>query len=181
MYNFSAQRKICLKHVPDITFTLNIYDIFAMYITYALKIYDIVIQYKEIIFETYARYSLYFKDIWYNCSKQRNDCLKHIPDITFALNIHDIFAMYARWNIYTNQMKVKNYTSWNIETKPMTLLTYTSRCSKLYLKLSTLPTCSNGWNQGVAHCMKVWGSCYFSLLSGRDSLVPLELACEGDT
>ena len=63
----------------------------------------------------------------------------------------------------------------------MTLVTYTSRCRKLHLKLSTLPTCSNGWNRGVAHCTKVWGPCYFSPLSGWDSLVPLELACEGDT
>ena len=47
--NFSAQRKICLKHIPDITYTL--------------KIYDIVIQYKEIFFETYTTNSLYFKDI----------------------------------------------------------------------------------------------------------------------
>ena len=144
LYNFSAQRKVSLKHIPDITFTLNIYDIFAMYITYTLKIYDIVIQYKEIIFETYTTYSLYFKDIWYNCSKQRKVCLKHIPDITFTLSIYDIFAMYTRWNIYTNQMKVKNYTSCNIHTKPMTLVTYTSRCRKLHLKLSTLPMCSNG-------------------------------------
>ena len=36
LYNFSAQRKICLKHIPDITYTL--------------KIYDIVIQYKEVFF-----------------------------------------------------------------------------------------------------------------------------------
>ena len=44
----------------------------------------------------------------------------------------------------------------------------------------TLPTCSDGWNRGVAHCTKVWGPCYLSPLSGRDSLVPLELACKGD-
>ena len=50
LYNFSAQRKICLKHIPDITYTL--------------KIYVIVIQYKEYFcFETYTRYSLYFKHI----------------------------------------------------------------------------------------------------------------------
>ena len=49
MYNFSAQRKIFLKHIPDITYTL--------------KIYDIVIQYKEFFFETYTTYSLYFRDI----------------------------------------------------------------------------------------------------------------------
>ena len=170
------------------------------------KLYDIIVQYKEKFFfetyiryhlyfknilhssslqrnfsQTYTRYSLYFKDIWYNCSAQRKVCLKHIPDITFTLNIYDIFAMYTRWNIYTNQMKVKNYTSWNIETKPMTLCTYTSRCRKLHLKLSTLPTCSDGWNWGVAHCTKVWGPCYFSPLSKRDSLVPSELACKGDT
>ena len=84
-------------------------------------------------------------------------------------------CIHTRWNIYTNQIKVKNYTSWNIETKPMTLVAYTSRCRKLHLKLSTLPTCSDGWNWGVAHCTKVWGPCYFSPLSVRDSLVPLEL------
>ena len=44
--------------------------------------------------------------------------------------------MYTRWNIYTNQMKAKNYTSWNIETKPMTLVTYSSRCRKLHLNLN---------------------------------------------
>ena len=43
-----------------------------------------------------------------------------------------------------------------------------------------MPTCSNGWNRGVAHCAKVWGPCYLSPLSDRDSLVPLELACKGD-
>ena len=133
------------------------------------------------MFSNIHRCSLYFKDIWCNCSAQRKVCLEHIPDIIFSLNIHDMFAMYTRWNIYTNQMKVKNYTSWNIETKPMTLVTKTSRCRKLHLKLSTLATCSNGWNWGVAHCTKVWGPCYFFLLSGWDSLVPLELACEGDT
>ena len=63
----------------------------------------------------------------------------------------------------------------------MTLETYTSRCKKLHLKLSNLPTCSDGWNRGVAHCAKVWGPCYLSPLSGRDSLVPLELACKWDT
>ena len=82
--------------MPDITFTLNIYDIFAMYITYSLKIYDIVIQYKEIFFEKYTTYNLYFKDIRYNCSTQGKVCLKHIPDITFTLNIYDIFSLYAR-------------------------------------------------------------------------------------
>ena len=55
-------------------------------------------------------------------------------------------------------MNVTNYTSWNIETKLMTLVTYTSRCRKFYLKLSTLPTCSDGWNRGVAHCVKVSGA-----------------------
>ena len=77
--------------------------------------------------------------------------------LTFTLNIYDIFALYTRWNIYTNQMKVKNYTSWNIKTKPMILVTYTSRCRKLHLKLSTLPMCSDGWNWEVVHCTKVWG------------------------
>ena len=154
---------ICLRHIPHMTYTLNIYYIF--------------LHYKEFFFKHIPDTAY----IWCNCSAQRKVCLKHIPDITFTLNIHDMFAMYTRWNIYTNQMKVKNYTSWNIETKPMTLITYTSRCRKLHLKLSTLPTCSDGWNRGVAHCTKVWGQCYFSPLSGRDSLVPLELACEGDT
>ena len=159
------------------------------------KLYDIILQYKEnFFFETYIRYDLYFKDILHSYSVQRI-FLKHIPHIAYTLKIYDIIlqhkekfvwniyisAMYTRWNIYTNQMKVKNYTSWNIETKPMTLLTYTSRCSKLYLKLSTLPMCSDGWNRGVAHCMKFWGPCYFAPLSGQDSLVPLELACKGDT
>ena len=167
LYNFSVQRKICLKHIPDITYTF--------------KIYNIVIHNKEFFFEAYTRYSLCFKDILYNFSAERKVCLQHIPDITFSLNIYDIFAIYIRWNIYTNQMKVTNYTSWNIETKLMTLVTYTSRCRKLHLKLSTLPTCSDGWNWGVAHCMKVWGPCCFSPLSGWDSLVPLKLACEGDT
>ena len=78
-------------------------------------------------------------------------------------------------------MRVKNYTWWYIKIKPMTLETYTKKCRKLHLKLSTLPTYSNGWNRGVAHCRKVLGLCYFSPLSGRDSLVPLELACKGDT
>ena len=144
---------VCLKHIPHMTYTLNIYYI--------------VLHYKEFFFQTY--------------SALRKVCLKHIPDITFTLKIHDMFAMYTRWNIYTNQMKVKNYTSWNIETKPMTLITYTSRCRKLHWKLSTLPTCSDGWNWGVAHCTKVWGPCYFCPLSGWDLLVTLELACKGDT
>ena len=147
---------VCLKHIPHMTYTFNIYYI--------------VLHYKEFFFQTYTRYST-----------KKSLFETYISDITFTLNIHDIFAMYTRWNIYTDQMKVKNYTSWNIETKPMTLITYTSRCRKLHLKLSTLPTCSNGWNRGVAHCTKVWGPCYFSPLSGQDSLVPLELACEGDT
>ena len=69
-----------------------------------------------------------------------------------------IFEMYIRWNMYTNQMTVKNYTSWNIKTKPITLETYAKRCRKLHLKMSTLPTCSDGWNWGVAHCMKVLGA-----------------------
>ena len=56
LYNFSAQRKICLKHIPDITYTL--------------KIYDIVIKYKENFFfkhiphiASYTTYGLYFTDI----------------------------------------------------------------------------------------------------------------------
>ena len=47
--------------------------------------------------------------------------MKHIPDITYNLKIYDIFQMYTRWNIYTNQMTVKNY----IKTQPMRLETYT--------------------------------------------------------
>ena len=57
LYNFSAQRKICLKHIPDITCTLKIYDIVIQYkdfflkhiphIAYTLKIYDIIVQHKE--------------------------------------------------------------------------------------------------------------------------------------
>ena len=58
LYNFSAQRKICLKHIPDITYTLKIYDIVIQYkeffflkniphIAYTLKIYDIIVQHKE--------------------------------------------------------------------------------------------------------------------------------------
>ena len=154
-------------------FVWNIYQIWLILLIYIIYffitknffsniyqiqlIYDVIVQHKEkFVWNIYTRYN-------------------------FSLNIHDMFAMYTRWNIYTDQMKVKNYTSWNIETKPITLITYTSRCRKLHLKLSTLPTCSNGWNWGVAHCTKVWGPCYFSPLSGQDSLVPLELACEGET
>ena len=55
------------------------------------------------VFETYIRYNLYFKDIWYNSSAQRKVCLKHIPDIAYTLNMYDIFEMYTRWNIYTNK------------------------------------------------------------------------------
>ena len=72
---------MCLKHVPDITYTLNIDDI--------------VIYYKEFFFETYTRYSLCFKDILYNFLAPGKVCLKHIPDITFTLNIYDIFALYT--------------------------------------------------------------------------------------
>ena len=116
---------------------------------------------------------------------------------------------YTSWNIITNQLTIENYTSWNIITNQLTIENYTSwninkptyswklyfmkyhnkptdtyvlhqRCSKLHLKMLSLPTCSDGWNRGVAHCTKVWGPCYLSPLSGRDSLVPLELACKGD-
>ena len=119
----------------------NVYNLFFKDVWHSYSV-------QRKFFETYTTYSLYFKDIWYNCSTQRKVCLKHIPGITFTLNIYDIFALYTRWNIYTNQMKVKNYTSWNIETKLMTLVTYISRCRKLHLKLLTLPTCSDGWNRG---------------------------------
>ena len=30
-YNSSAQRKVCLKHILDIAYTLNMYDIFEMF------------------------------------------------------------------------------------------------------------------------------------------------------
>ena len=56
-YNFSAQRKICLKYMQDITYTLKIYDTVIQYkefflkhiphIAYTLKIYDIIVQHKE--------------------------------------------------------------------------------------------------------------------------------------
>ena len=102
---------------------------------------------------------------------------------TTMQNIHIWFKKHTTWqyckqftsnltsidpdNIFSNnqisiQMKwVKKYTSWNIKMKPMMLETYTSRCRKLHLKLSTLPMCSDGWNQGVAYCTKVWVPCYF--------------------
>ena len=158
IYDIVIQYKeIFLKRIPDIAYILKIYDIILQHqemfvwniyqtdITYTLKDTLHSSSLQSHFFQTYTRYNLYFKDIWYNCSTQRK-VLKHIPDITFTLNIYDTFEMCTRWNIYTNQMKIKNYTSWNIETKPMTLETYTSRCRKLHLKLSTLPTCSNGWN-----------------------------------
>ena len=58
LYNFLAQRKICFKHILDITYTLKIYDIVIQYkeifslkhiplIAYTLKIYDIIVQHKE--------------------------------------------------------------------------------------------------------------------------------------
>ena len=127
-------------------------------------------------------------NLWWNLPDQicrhKANLWWNLPDQIFIhkvnIYIYDIFAMYTRWNIHTNQMKVKNYTSWNIKTKPMILVAYTSRCRKLHLKLSTLPMCSDGWNRGVVHCTKVYGPCYFSPLSGWDSLVPLELACKGD-
>ena len=70
---------------------------------------------KKSFFETYIRYNLYFKDIWYNFSAWRKVCLKHIPDIAYTLNMYDIFEMYTRWNIDTNQMNANNYTLWNID------------------------------------------------------------------
>ena len=50
--------KICLKYIPDRTYTLKIYDIVIQYkemvffkhiphIAYTLKIYDIIVQNKE--------------------------------------------------------------------------------------------------------------------------------------
>ena len=57
LYNFSAQRKICLKHISDITYTLKIYYIVLHYkdfffkhipvVAYTLKIYDVIVQHKE--------------------------------------------------------------------------------------------------------------------------------------
>ena len=81
------------------------------------KLYDIILQYKEMFFfETYTTYSLYFKDIWYNCSTQRKVCLKHIPDITFTLNIYDIFAMYITYTlkIYDIVIQYKEILFWKI-------------------------------------------------------------------
>ena len=63
LYNFSVQRKICLKHIPDITYTLKIYDIVIQYkefflkhiphIAYTLKIYDIIVQHEEFVCNIY--------------------------------------------------------------------------------------------------------------------------------
>ena len=60
--------------------------------TYTLNIYYIVLHYKEFFFKHIPDVAY----IWWNCSAQRKVCLKHIPDITFTLNIHDMFAMYTR-------------------------------------------------------------------------------------
>ena len=110
-----------MKHIPYITFTLNIYDIFTMYITYTLKIYDIVIQYKEIIFlEKYTTYSLYFKDIWYNCSTLIKVCLKHIPDIAFTLNtytylhcIPDEISIQTKWKLKIILHEILEQSQWH--------------------------------------------------------------------
>ena len=71
----------------------------------------------EIIFQEIRKFKFCFLKIIFQNSDEKKCfklvetkkvlvCLKHIPDITFTLNIHDMFAMYIRWNIYTNQMKV---------------------------------------------------------------------------
>ena len=90
------------------------------------------------------------------------------------------------WKLYFMKYHNKPTYSWKLyfmkyHNKPTDSWKLHQRCSKLQFNLSTLPTCSNGWNRGVAHCAKVWGLCYLSPLSDRDSLVPLELACKGDT
>ena len=90
------------------------------------------------------------------------------------------------WKLYFMKYHNKPTDSWKLyfmkyHNKPTGTWKLHQRCSKLQFNLSTLPTCSNGWNRGVAHCAKVWGPCYLSLLSDRDSLVPLELAYKGDT
>ena len=108
LYIFSAQRKICFKHIPDITYTL--------------KIYDIVIQYKEIILLKRIPHIAYTWKIyiWYNCSTQRKVCLKHIPYITFMSYymsyIYDIFAMYITYTlkIYDIVIQYKEFFFWKI-------------------------------------------------------------------
>ena len=72
---------VCLKHIPHMTYTLNIYCI--------------VLHYKEFFFSNIYQMQLIYDVI---VSAQRKVCLKHIPDITFTLNIHDMFC-----NVY--QMK----------------------------------------------------------------------------
>ena len=90
------------------------------------------------------------------------------------------------WKLYFMKYHNKPTYSWKLyfmkyHNKPTDTWKLHQRYSKLQFSLSTFPTCSNGWNWGVAHCAKVWGLCYLSPLSDRDSLVPLELACKGDT
>ena len=87
------------------------------------------------------------------------------------------------WKLYFMKNHNKPTDSWKLyfmkyHNKPFDTWKLHQRCSKLQFNLSTLPTCSNGWNWGVAHCAKVWGPCYLSPLSDWDSLVPLELACK---
>ena len=76
------------------------------------KLYDIIIQSKEKFFETYIRYDLYFKDILYNFSGQKNLFETYIPNITYTLKIYDIvlqykenfFETYTRYNLYFKDM-----------------------------------------------------------------------------
>ena len=56
-----------------------------------------------------------FIHIWHSYSAQRKVSLKHIPEIAYTWNMYDIFEIFTRWNIYTNQMSVNNYTLWNID------------------------------------------------------------------
>ena len=57
LHNINKITDLFLKHISDIIYTLNIYDIVIQYkekflkhisdITYTLKIYDIILQHKE--------------------------------------------------------------------------------------------------------------------------------------
>ena len=150
---------------------------------------------KQMTLETYIRSNIYTKQMTvenytsWNIKKSKW-LLKPISDQIsiqskwqLKIILHEILKQ-SKWHLKPMWDEIFIQTksqSWNIETNVIILETYTTRCSKLHLKLSTLPTCSNGWNRGVAHCSKVWRPCYLSLLSDWDSLVPLELACKGDT
>ena len=76
-----------------------------------------------------------FIHIWHSYSAQRKVSLKHIPDIAYTWNMYDIFEIFTRWNIYTNQMNVNNYTLWNIDDNqwhlkptPVGVENYTWKC-----------------------------------------------------